>query len=96
MPYTEANIGYRNTDTSQEAAIAIEPKAKTLSARVLNLLIESPVPLDSDEIACALREPIGSVQPRTSDLRRSGKIMDSGERGITPFGKSCIKWTVAK
>lgn len=39
MPYTEqGSVGYRNTDTSRDAASEIRPKAATIRARVMALL----------------------------------------------------------
>jgi len=35
------------------------------------------------------------VRPRLSELRNDDKIVDSGQRGETPWGKKCIKWRSA-
>jgi len=94
MPYTEQGIGYRNTDTSLQAANEIAPKAKNLKEQVLELLRRSPDPLDTEEIAATLGARLSSVQPRTSELSREGKIRDSGFRGVTEAGKPCIRWVV--
>ena len=51
--------------------------------------------MSSHEIAEVLNLPEVTVRPRLSELKNDNKIVDSGERGETPWGKKCIKWRSA-
>lgn len=73
--------GYRNTDTSRDAAEAIKPKLSAMQSAVLKALAARP--MTSFEIAHALRLPFHTAQPRTAELQAKGFIEDSGERGIS-------------
>ena len=95
MPYTEAGIGYQKTDTSRAAAIIDVDKKLTLKAQVLEALRQCSRPMDTEELSLALNKPYASVQPRISELRNEGKVVDSGDRGYTQWGKKCIRWRVA-
>ena len=92
MPYTEQKIGYQKTDTSEAAARSNYPGKLTARDRVLQLLQKMPLSMTSHEIADVLRIPEVTVRPRLSELKNDNKIVDSGERGETPWGKKCIKW----
>lgn len=93
MGYTQDGIGFQKTDTSRAAADEIAPKATSIREQVFDLLKNS-APLSTEEIADQLSRPYVSVQPRLSELQNVGKVVDSGERGITRWGKSCILWEV--
>jgi predicted HTH transcriptional regulator len=92
MPYTQDGIGYQKTDTSRAAARSNYPGKLTARDRVLQLLQKVPLSMSSHEIADVLRIPEVTVRPRLSELKNDNKIVDSGERGETPWGKKCIKW----
>ena len=92
MPYTEEKIGYQKTDTSEAAARSNYKGRLTIRDRVLQLLQKVPQALTTEDISMILNIPYGSVQPRLSELKNDGKIEDTGERGETKWGKSCIKW----
>lgn len=92
MPYRDDGVGFQPTDTSERAAVGAAPRVKSLRARVLELLRTHPAGLDSEQIAQMLRVPYCSVQPRTSELRNEGLILDSGERNDGPWGKPIIVW----
>jgi len=92
MPYTEHKIGYQKTDTSKAAARSNYKGKLTIRDRVLQLLQKVPQALTTEDISMILNIPYGSVQPRLSELRDDGKVIDTGERGETKWGKSCIKW----
>jgi len=94
MGYTDQGIGYQKTDTSKAAAMSGAAQKLTLRDQVYNLLQSSSLPLSSEQIASTLRRPYGSIQPRISELRKAGKIDDSGSRGKSEWGKSCILWEV--
>ena len=92
MPYTEEKIGYQKTDTSETAARENKQWKLTAKQRVLQLLQKVTVSLTTEEIAELLNISYGTVQPRLSELRAEGKVIDSGSRGETKWGKPCIKW----
>jgi len=92
MPYTEEKIGYQKTDTSEAAARSNYKGKMNIRDRVLQLLQKVPMPLTSHECAEFLAIPEVSVRPRLTELKNAGKIEDSGQRGLTPWNKQCIKW----
>jgi len=94
MGYTETGIGYQKTDTSKEAARSNYEGKLTIRDRVHQLLQKTSQALSTEDIAGLLNVPYGSVQPRLSELQNEDKVEDSGERGKTKWGKSCIKWVV--
>ena len=92
MPYTTHGTGYQGNDTSARAALEVEPRAGTLRAEVIAVLRKQLRPVSTETIAALLGRPYGSIQPRLSELRESGLAEDSGERGLTRWGRSCILW----
>lgn len=86
--------GYRKRDTSRAAAKAIEPKAKTLRERVLDLIRE--MPCTPETAARRLAQPVHSLRPRFSELSAQGLIEDSGARGRAMGGKKAIIWVAVK
>lgn len=96
MPYSDQNVGWQRTDTSAQAALDFGKKAPALRTQILDLLRAYPAGLNAEAIAQLLRKPYGSVQPRTSELRNEGKIIDSGRREISSWGKRIIVWQLAR
>lgn len=94
MPYTDGGTGYQTTDTSQAAAQAVEPTTAPLQGRVLDYLLRCPQPVSTETIARALDRAYSGIQPRLTELRAKGLVEDSGERGRTCAGRSCILWQV--
>lgn len=89
-PYSPA-LGH--TDTSAEAAAAVE----SITARVQRMVLSAVMSAGSNghtayELAVALKMERTTVQPRTSELRRLGRIRDSGQRRFNPNGKRAIVW----
>lgn len=81
------------TDTSAAAAEAIG----TVSARVQRAVLHAVYNagergLTSHELAVTLGMERTTVQPRTTELRRLGKLRDSGQRRPNPNGKRAIVW----
>ena len=83
--------GFKARSTSHAAAAAIEPRAATLRAKVL-ALFEGGRRWTPDEAAAELGESILNVRPRFTELNAKGLIEDSGARGRTASGSSCIRW----
>lgn len=77
--------GFKGGSTSEEAALAIAPRAMTLRGQVLEALEESDG-LTPDECADRLRVSILSIRPRFSELRRTGLIIETGTRRVNASG----------
>lgn len=89
--------GYRNTDTSEAAAEDMKPSAKFIRQKVFEAIKAADViGLTTEEIADRTGIEYRSVQPRTSELRVEGRIMDSGQRRKNATGKAAIVWVVKR
>ena len=95
MPYTPNRTGYRNTDTSALAAVQVEPKTKIMRDAILAAMKRHGAPVGADELAEIMDVNTLAVRPRLTELRDKGLIRDTGPRGQTNMGKSCILWEVA-
>lgn len=83
--------GFKDTDTSKAAAQAMKPTAATLRSQCLRCLAFGDY--TADEVALDfLRESVLSIRPRFSELKRLGKIEDTGQRRRNASGKSAIVW----
>ena len=81
-------------DTSREAAEDIADRAGTIRNQVLAGLYQQE--LTADECADVLGLSILTVRPRFSELRRMGRIKDTGDRRRnSTSGKKAIVWTAA-
>jgi DNA-directed RNA polymerase specialized sigma24 family protein len=88
--------GYRDTDTSREAAASMETHAQRLQGLVLAAIREAGENgLTTNEAAEMLDIDKGSVQPRTSELKLRGEIVDSGQRRRNDSGRRAIVWVAA-
>jgi hypothetical protein len=85
--------GHRGIDTSINAARQVAPRVGTLQAKALVAIrAASRAGLTTIELAARLQVDSASIQPRTSELRRMGLIMDSGRRRRNPSGVGSIVW----
>ena len=89
--------GHRGVGTSIEAAHAIAP----LTARLQRLALAAiwnagDRGLTAEELAARLNVTRAAAQPRTSELRLRGAIIDSGKRRINASGRRAIVWTAAR
>jgi hypothetical protein len=85
--------GHRGVDTSIEAAEAIAPdlgRLQQLAAKAIKAAGERG--LTADELAARLGQARWSIQPRTTELRHKGVIVDSGLRRENVTGKRAIVW----
>lgn len=87
--YPEAP-GYKDPDTSKEAAESMKPSAGILRAKCLEALRSGPA--TADEIAERLGLSVLSARPRFSELLREGKIEDTGERRVNASGRRAKTW----
>lgn len=83
--------GYRDTDTSRDAAESVKPTAASLRTKCLNVLRKCG-PLTADEVAGLLNVTILSVRPRMTELRGLYKITDTGVRRKNASGHAAIVW----
>ena len=82
--------GHRDTDTSKEAAAAVEGRAVTLRGHALDLLRRES--LTADEIAARLGESVLAIRPRCAELNKQGLIEDAGDRRKNASGRNAIVW----
>jgi hypothetical protein len=71
------SCGWKVEGTSKLAAEASEAGAKTLREQVLEVLKGRE--LTADETACYLHKSILAIRPRLTELKRQGKIRETGE-----------------
>ncbi|SHG87197.1 hypothetical protein [Bradyrhizobium erythrophlei] len=91
-PYPKG-LGYKENDTSKDAAEEFESRAVVLRARAYSYISRNPG-RTADQIAEALGETIVSMRPRVSELRKEGLIVNDG-RGVNASGMSAHRWRVA-
>lgn len=85
--------GHHGVDTSMEAAAAIAPKLGRLQSVTLQAVrLASNKGLAAHERCDRLDMPNTSIQPRLSELRRMGRISDSGRRRRNTSCVSAIVW----
>jgi len=88
--------GYRNVPTSIAAAEAVAPKLGRLQRMAESAIREAGANgLTADELARRIGLDRWSIQPRTSELRGKGLILDSGRRRPNATGKLAIVWVCA-
>ena len=63
-----------------------------INARILAALRVRP--MTDYQLADYLGETHKRVQPRRSTLAAAGKLVDSGERAQSPYGRAAIVWKV--
>lgn len=85
--------GHRGIETSIAAAEAVAPKLGRLQKMAANAIaLAGPPGLTADELADRVGLDRWSIQPRTSELKRLGVIVDSGIRRPNATGKLAIVW----
>lgn len=88
--------GHRGVDTSVLAAEAIAPKLGRLQRMAQTaILLAGRHGMTADELAAHLNMDRYSIQPRTSELKQRGLIIDSGSRRPNATGKMAIVWIAA-
>jgi hypothetical protein len=89
--------GDRGIDTSIAAGESIRPVLGNLQRMVLAAVCDAGERgATTNELAARLDMGRDSVQPRTSELRRLGRIADSGRRRPNANGKAAIVWIVVE
>lgn len=81
------------TDTSAAAAMAVAPITGRVQRLVWGAINQAGfVGMTTNELAETLQMDRSTVQPRTSELRRLGRIKDSGQRRFNSNRKRAIVW----
>lgn len=94
MTFAQTHAHANDPDTSHEAASAawaLATRHKTIIATLL--LFHGP--LTSQEIADMCNLDYHQVARRISDLKRDGRVQDSGERRASPGGRRAAVWKLA-
>lgn len=79
--------GFKGAETSRAAAESIN--ASVLRGKVLDAYRRFG-PMTADQCAEALRIDRLSIRPRCSELKRLGKLRDTGNRAPNDSGKSAV------
>lgn len=82
--------GFKEAETSKQAAESMQSSAPLLRERVLACL--AICPKTPDEVAGYLRVSILSVRPRFTELARLGLITDTGQRRRNDSGRMAKVW----
>ena len=87
------SAGHRGVDTSMAAAEVINKSLPRLQSSVLGVIVGfGEIGATADEVAYLLGWERFRVRPRTSELRKSGRIVDSGRRRDSQSGIASIVW----
>ena len=79
--------------TSFDAAKAIEPKAGTLRAKLLDELRHFPeIGLTDQEMQDLTNMDPSTQRPRRIELHKAGLIEDSGKTRATASGRQAVVW----
>ena len=87
--------GHRGVEASIEAAEAIASATGRLQALALAAITAAGAAgLTADELAVRVDCTRWTIQPRTTELRHKGLIVDSGLRRSNVTGKRAIVWVL--
>lgn len=94
MPYTEDQIGFKDspTETTREAAEAMATRAPQLRVKVLEAIRAADEGLTADEVATKLNLSVLAVLPRVTGLHKDGLIVHSCARRPNASGRSATVW----
>jgi hypothetical protein len=85
--------GHRGVATSIEAADAIAPKIGRLQRMTLEAIaVRGAFGCTADEVSDLLGVDHRSTQPRATELKLKGLIVDSGLRRLNATGRRAIVW----
>lgn len=89
-------VGHRGVETSIEAARAIASRLGQLQRMTHAAIVQAGLDgLTAHEAAAALNADKAAIQPRLSELRSLGSIVDSGRRRKNASGRNAIVWIAA-
>jgi hypothetical protein len=92
--YPDGLPGHNQTDTSTEASESVVTRLREKQLEVLLAIRGAgPAGMTAHEVSERLQTmPVQSVNSRTNELAKLGRIEDSGERRRGPYGKRVIVW----
>ncbi len=89
-PYVAGSA--KGSDTSQEAADSINPTLVQSQRTVFGALVEAG-PMTGDQMAERIGWERWAVRPRLAELKRLGRIRDTGERRVNQAsGRRASVW----
>ena len=93
-PFDNGEAPYQpHSDTSREAAEAIEPDAATLRGQVLSYIRgQGNLGATDEEVQVALHMNPSTQRPRRIELWRGGFVRDSGQRRLTRSSRWATVW----
>jgi len=86
--------GFKAHGPSEDAAKAVAGTANKMRAAVLAQMAQYPGGATADEIAKDLNLSVLSVRPRVSELKRTGKIKQTGARRKNESWMTASVWRV--
>lgn len=95
VPYQGRAPAQSHSATSLQAAAAIQPRTGPLQAKVLDYLRDHPDGATDEVIGAALAMDGNTLRPRRRELELSGRVVDSGRRGVTRSGRQAVVWVLA-
>jgi predicted ArsR family transcriptional regulator len=87
--------GFKVSGPSEQAAKAMGSTANKMRAAVLAQFAQYPAGATADEVARDLNLSVLSVRPRVSELKRTGKIKQTGARRKNESGMTATVWQIA-
>ena len=95
LNYRDGGPGHYGVGGSVEAAKRMAPVTSALHAKVLSALHDIGAPgATGDELAAYLKWEKHRVRPRTAELKKAGKIVDSLRRRPSETGIMSIVWVL--
>jgi len=85
--------GYKEGETSREAAESMEERAPTLRQRAFEYICRFPLHT-ADEVAKGLKETPYAIRPRITELRKMKMVVNDG-RGKNKSGRPAHRWRAA-
>jgi predicted ArsR family transcriptional regulator len=87
---------FKASGPSEEAAEAMRGTANKMRAAVLAQFAQYPGGATADAVARDLNLSVLSVRPRVSELKRTGKIKQTGARRKNESGMTATVWQISR
>ena len=92
-PYYTESPGFKGEAPSREAAVQMQPVARTLRELVYREIAGSNG-MTADEVAAALGKSVLAIRPRVAELHKMERISPLGSRRTNESGMSATVWVV--
>ena len=83
----------KSSETSRKAAISMHHETPSLRVKVYGLLLTFGG-MTAEEIQTAMNTSGSTIRPRIWELRKEGRVVDSGETRPTRSGRQATIWRV--